>query len=235
MLSVVCFKWKPYPGYRSKFESAHVNVLRAMVERHYSKPHRFICITDDPEGLDSRVEVVPLWDDFSQMQSPHGRRYPSCYRRLKMFSPEIKDLVGERFVMMDLDCVVVGDLEPLWDRDEDFVAWGGTNRTTHYNGSMMLMTAGARKQVWEEFDPDISPIKSVNAGQFGSDQGWISFKLGKGEAMWDTSDGVYSYVVHLSPRRELLPKNARLVFFNGKIDPWSYDAQRLAWVRKYWC
>lgn len=235
MLSVVCFKWQPYPGYRSKFDSAHVNVLRAMVERHYHQPHRFICITDDPEGLDSRIEVVPLWDDFSNMASPHGRRYPSCYRRLKMFSPDIAQLVGERFVMLDLDCVIAGDLTELWDRPEDFVAWGGTNRTTHYNGSMMLMTAGARKQVWEDFDPATSPMKSVGAGQFGSDQGWISFKLGKGEAMWDTSDGVYSYMVHLNQRRELLPKNAKIVFFNGKIDPWSYEAQQLAWVRKYWC
>lgn len=233
MLSVVCWKWKPAQGYRSTFGPAAVNVLRAMVARHYREPHRFICVTDDPEGIDPRVEVVPLWNDFADLLSPHGGRNPSCYRRLRMFSPEIEAVFGKRFVSLDLDCVITNDMRPLWNRPEEFVAWGDTNRTTHYNGSMMLMTAGARPQVWTDFDPTSSPRLAKAAGQFGSDQAWISHRLGPSEAKWTTADGVYSFRNHLLPPHQL-PARARIVIFHGATDPWDAQAQRLAWVRKHY-
>lgn len=235
MLSVVTFKWKPLRQYRSQFDSSHVNVLRTMIERHYEKPHKFFCVTDDPEGLDNRIEAVPLWDDFKQVPSPHGAAYPSCYRRLKMYSQEAENIFGRRFVTMDLDAVVMRDVSPLWDRTEDFVIWAGTNNKTHYNGSMTLMTAGSRREVWDDFNPYKSPHDSVQAGQFGSDQGWISHKLGFGQPTWKFNDGVVSYSAHMRSHKGILPRSARIVFFNGKVDPWSPEAQALPWVRKHWC
>src|SRR5262245_54325564 len=121
--SVVCFKWRPAsPQYRSTFGPETVNVLRAMVARHFPHPHRFICVTDDPVGIDHRVEIVPLWEDFSQVPSPHGnlRKNPSCYRRLRMFASDAAEILGDRFVTLDLDCVIVGDMTSVWDRSEDF-------------------------------------------------------------------------------------------------------------------
>jgi hypothetical protein len=52
MLSVVTWRWKPRRGYRSSFGPETVNVLRSMVRRWYPKPHRFICVTDDPAGIE---------------------------------------------------------------------------------------------------------------------------------------------------------------------------------------
>ena len=232
MLSVVTWKWTPAPGYRSQFLPSTVNTLRAMVARHYRHPHRFLCVTDDPEGIDPSVEIVPLWNDFANLPSPHGGKNPSCYRRLRMFSPDIAAVFGERFVSLDLDCVMLDDLAPLWHRPEDFVAWGDTNPQpgSHYNCSMVLMTAGSRRQVWDTFDPLTSPQKALKARCWGSDQGWISYCLGKGEARWTKDDGVYSYRNHLQDRSEI-PANARVVFFHGKEDPWGVRAQRLPWVR----
>lgn len=234
MLSIVSFKWRPHPGYRSQFGPETVNVLKRMVARHYQKPHRFICITDDSHGIDADVEVLPLWQDHSNLSNPHGVKHPSCYRRLRMFSPQIAELVGSRFVMLDLDAVITSDVSPLWDRPEDFVIWGDTNPKTPYNGSMMLMTAGARKHVWERFDPQQSPRQAVRAGFFGSDQGWISYVLGKGEAKWTQSDGVYSWRNHVIPNRGQLPPGARIVLFHGGTDPWSDKAQRYEWVKRHW-
>jgi len=206
-----------------------------MVQKHYPKPHRFICVTDDPTGLEPGVEVVPLWQDFAGIPSPHGGKNPSCYRRLRMFHPEIGALVGPRFVTMDLDCVVTGDLSPIFDRTEDFVMWGDqTNPTTHYNGSLLLMTAGARPNVWERFDPVYSPRESRAAGQFGSDQGWISHCLGGGEAKFDKRDGVYSFRCHLGEGLEPLPADARVVFFHGRHDPWSPRVAHLAWIQEHY-
>lgn len=232
MLSVVCFKWRPASTYRSSYGPETVNVLRRMVARHYNRPHRFICVTDDAAGLAPDVEVVPLWDEFATVPSPHGRHNPSCYRRLRMFRADAGDTFGPRFVCVDLDTVIVGDVAPLWDRPEDFVIWGETDPRSWYNGSMFLLSAGSRRRVYEAFDPNRSPAKAKAAGRFGSDQGWISYVLGPGEASWTRADGVYSYRVHLKPNPSRLPPGARMVMFHGHVDPWSPEARALPWVRE---
>ncbi len=234
-LSVVCWKWPPAEGYRSTFKAKHVNTLRNMVARHYAKPHRFCCVTNDAVGLDPRIVVIPDREDFKGLPSPHGGKNPSCYRRLRMFEEGAADVFGPRFVSIDIDCVIVRDMAPVWDRPEPFVIWGDTNPQTLYNGSMVLLKAGARPKVWNDFDPKRSPETARSSGNFGSDQAWISYILGKGEAKWTRDDGVYSYRNELMRQGGQLPGNARVVMFHGPTDPWSADAQRLNWVRQHWC
>lgn len=230
-LSVVCWKWKPPAGYRSTFGPETVNVLRAMVRRHYPAPHRFICVTDDGAGIGNDVEILPLWNDHAGVVNPWGARQPSCYRRLRAFAKEAEALFGKRFVSLDLDCVLTGDMRPVWDRAEDFVIWGDTSPRTPYNGSMFLLRAGARCAVWDDFDPKTSPAKSRAMGYFGSDQAWIGARLGPLEAKWSQGDGVYSYRNDIK-RLGGLPDDARIVMFHGAVDPWSAEAQQLAWVRE---
>lgn len=234
MLSVVTWYWPPPPGYRSKFRAQHVNVLCSMVKRHYPHPHEFCCVTNYPQGLTADVRIIPDRADFAQLTSPNGGHNPSCYRRLRAFSPEALVDFGPRFVSLDLDTVIVGDLTPLWDRPEDFVIWGETNPKSFYNGSMWLLRAGTRTKVWDTFDPTRSPMLAYRAGKFGSDQGWLSYCLGQGEAIWTTADGVYSYNVHLKHNGGALPDNARIVMFHGSTDPDSPEAQRLKWVKQHW-
>lgn len=235
--TVVCFRWTPAKGYRSTFGPESVNTLRSMVRRHFDRPHRFVCFTDDTTGLDPCVEALPLWSDFADLPSPHGGKNPSCYRRLRMFSAEIASVLGQRFVSLDLDCVLTADVTPLWDRPEDFVMWGDTNSQpgSHYNGSMILQTAGARRQVWDRFDPKTSPSKAKAAGCWGSDQGWISYCLGPKEARWSKTDGVYSFRNHLRRVTTGLPPNARAVFFHGEFDPWTRGlSNQFPWIAQHW-
>lgn len=236
--SVVCWLWKPKGRYRSNYTTDTVNALYRMVKVHFPHPHRFLCVTDIPKGLDTGVEVIQAWNDFADLQSPHGAHQPSCYRRLRAFHPEIGRYFGQRFVSLDLDTVIVGDLSTLWDRPEDFVAWGETNPRSFYNGSMWMMTAGARPQVWERFNPKTTPTAAKSAGNFGSDQGALSWILGKGEATWNTKDGVYSYKVHLRGTATNLPANARIVMFHGVpwggSDPGYREAQRLMQEHSRW-
>lgn len=237
MLTFVCWKWQPTPGYRSKYGPDQVHTLRRMVARHYAKPHRFVCVTDDPTGINSDVEIVPLWNDHAGMISKHGVKNPSCYRRLRAFSAEARDWFGDRFVSIDLDMVLVNDVTPLFDRAEDFIIWSNStmDKRTHYNGSLWMMTAGARAQVWEDFDPKQSPQLAFRAGCFGSDQAWISYKLGPKEATWGPEDGIYSYRVHIArQRKNQLPADARIVAFHGGTDPWDHKGQQLAWVREHY-
>lgn len=234
MLSVVCWKWKPARGYRSTFGPETVNVLRGMVARNYPDPHRFICVTDDATGIDADVEIVPLWTEFSHLKNPSGDRNPSCYRRLRAFAPDAATYFGERFVSVDLDVVITGDLRPVWNRPEDFVIFGDTSAQTPFNGSMFLLTAGARPKVWTTFDPQTSPTKTHRARLFGSDQAWIRHCLGKHEAVWTVRDGVYSFRKHIQATG-VLPADAKMVVFHGIPDPWAPEAQKLPWVRQHYC
>lgn len=244
--SVVVWKWKK-PGYRSTFTSAHVNVMRAMVKRHYPFPHRFVCVTDDAEGIHPKVEVVTL-DHLAEVTGDKGADLlklknatwpgvgPSCYIRLRAFSSEFRGLVGERFVSIDLDCVITDDLTPLWSREEDFVIYAPASAGHHYNGSMWMMTCGSRAQVWEKFDPNSSPARSNAAGCNGSDQGWIQYVLGRGEARWTADDGIFAYKRDcLARRRGGLPPGARVVVFHGKPDPWDRRAlQHSPWIKDHY-
>lgn len=232
MLRVVCWKWKSKPDYHSKFTAQAVNTLRAMVDRCYRKPHEFVCITDDSTGIDSDVRIVPIWSDYSDLYGPNG---VNCYRRLRAFSTEAADIIGPRFVSLDLDSVLTGDMSPLWDRPEDFVIWGDTARNTPYNGSMFLLRAGTRTKVWDSFDPATSPTRALELKYVGSDQAWIGVSLGPNEPRWSQSDGVYSWRVHLKISGGRLPSNARAVFFHGRDNPWHDDLQRTyPWIAKHY-
>jgi len=222
-------------GYRSTFGPETVYALRDMIRRHYDRPHRFVCVTDEPEALRG-VETIPLWTDCANIPSPIGHSYPSCYRRLKVFAPDAGDLFGPRLVSIDLDMVIVKDIAPLFDRPDDFVIWGESDfpKTTPYCGSLWMLKTGSRPQVWTEFDRKSSPKRAWQAGCRGSDQGWISFILGPNEATWTRADGVYSYRKHLAPAGNRLPDDARVVVFHGKTDPWSHKARQIPWIAQHY-
>jgi len=235
-LTFVSWRWRPMPGYRSTFAPDTVYALRDMIAKHYALPHRFVCVTDEPHALPG-IETIPLWPDACRVPSPIGRSYPSCYRRLKVFAPDAGEMFGPRLVSIDLDSVIVGNIVPLFDRPEDFVIWGESDfpHTTPYCGSLWMLRTGTRPQVWTQFDEATSPQKAIRAGCRGSDQGWLSYVLGPKEATWGRKDGVYSFRKDITKRKGMtLPENAVLTCWHGKVDPWSYKAQQIPWVRQHY-
>jgi hypothetical protein len=249
MVAIVTFKWEPRPGYRSHFTSEHVNTMRRMVARHYQKPHRFICVTDKPDGLDASIEHVPLWDDHADVPNPTWKDGPSCYRRLKVFSHWFGKLIGERFYCMDLDMVVTSDLAPLFDRTEPFIAMRSHLPAIPLCGSFFGMDPGTQASVWDSFNPLRSPILSTKKGFRGSDQAWMTYCYGNKFPSWSSLEGVYSYVKLVpkvaryrptsafqwprDPKR--LPVDARLVVFTGKPDPWDSEALTASpWIRDHY-
>jgi hypothetical protein len=153
-----------------------------------------------------------------------------------LFHPDAAQWFGERVVSLDLDMVLTGDVRPLWNRPEDVVFCGDTNPQpgSHYNGSMMLVKTGSRPQVWTRFDPQRSPDEAFAARAWGSDQAWLSYCLGPGEAKWTHADGVYSFRNDIEKNGRRLPQDARLVSFHGRLDPWTPEAQQISWVREHY-
>lgn len=219
-------------------------MLWAMAARHLPIPHQFVCITDDAEGLDPRIEAVPMpQHTFDELVNPHQFKYdrarswgekkyfPSCYRRLWMFSGEAKAL-GERVLALDVDVVVTGSLLPLVDRDETFVGWCDERNTKpRVAGGAYLLTTGAHTDVWTDFWPATSPQIAADAGYSGSDQAWMSYKLQGIGGRWGRADGL-SKITWLDGEPD---EETRLVFTAGHSPPWSRDVQRrYGWLMKFW-
>lgn len=208
MLTILTWYWSQPKGI---YRPEHVNIWRDMVARNLSMPHRIACVTDLREGIDPSIEIIPPPRDFEDVRIPSwGFGKPQCLRRLAMFRRDAADIFGERFVCMDLDCVVSGLLDPLFDTDAEFKICKGTAESRPYNGSMMLVKAGARPQLYDRFTVQ----EATEAGRHfvGSDQAWISYALGPNEQTWGSEDGV-----HFWERRE---PDTRLQFFPGQFKPW---------------
>lgn len=232
MKSVVCWLWNE--GFRD-YRPEYVNVLHRMFQRHLPEPHRFICVTDERGQYDSGIEVMPTPEAarrIASIRTPEGGRFPSCYRRLWMFSPEAVCL-GDRVMLVDIDVVLTGDVTHLFDVDADFVGWKpratwGNNQ--RIGGGLYVMTPGTQSHVWEDFRGDASIREARRFGYRGSDQAWMSYKL-RGCSLLPYDCGVYS-IRDLDNGRKPLPSDACIVQFNGRTKPWH---SALAWVRKHWC
>lgn len=216
MLTIVTWLWKT-TGWRTGYGAEHVNTLQRMVAANLSIPHVFKCFTDMPEGID--CETYPLW--ASPPTDTHKTK-PNCYRRLKAFGTELRPFLGEKFVSLDLDCVICGDITPILDKKDDFLILEGSS--SPYNGSMWMMKTGSRKKVWDDFSPQSSPIiaaqQKTPQGRpyYGSDQAWISYKI-PGEKTWSKKDGIYQYVYDIKDKP--FPNDARIIFYAGAEKPWS--------------
>lgn len=92
-LVVVCVKWG------TRYGADYVNRLHAAVLRQLPEPpSAFVCFTEDPGGLDDRIDVRPLPSELSLWW---GKAY--------LFSEEAR-LDGNRVLFLDLDQVIVGSL-----------------------------------------------------------------------------------------------------------------------------
>jgi hypothetical protein len=214
VLTVLTWLWKQPEG-RTTYSAEHVWIWADMVSRNLAMKHRLACVTNETD-LPPNVERIDPPGEFEDVQPKWGPRKPNCFRRLVMFRRDAAKTFGRRFVSMDLDVTIGGQLDPLFDRPEDFVILKGSAPVRPYNGSLMLIRAGCRPQVYEDFDQ----AGADASGELfhGSDQAWLAHKLGPNEAIWDKSDGV-QYFRPGGWSNKLQP---RIVFFPGppRLKPW---------------
>ena len=68
-LQIVLWKWRHPRKLHVLFDysAEAVNRLRHELAEHLTIPHDVVCITDDPNGIDSGIRVLPLWDDAAAL------------------------------------------------------------------------------------------------------------------------------------------------------------------------
>lgn len=234
--TVVFWLWGDENSTRS-FEPEHVNVVARSISRTASEPLRIVCVAERNVGFDSGVEVFPMPLEASRLgaiRSPEGQRFPSCYRRLWMFSEAAKAL-GDYVLLLDIDLVVLGDLAPLFDTSKEFIGWRpyrDWGRQKRVGGGIYMLKTGSRTEVWTSFTGYRSIQEARAAGFRGSDQAWMSYRLAETAHLYGRGAGIYS-VRDLDPPLTKVPADARIVQFNGNRKPWHY-VNSLGWVADHW-
>jgi hypothetical protein len=221
VLTVITWWWG------EKYSSDYVEKLHRGFKHHLKQPHRFVCVTDK---LTSWVGFE-RWD----IQDIGLTQIRGCFARLRMFDPDWQreHNIDDRLVCVDLDCIITGRLDQLFDRPEAFVILQGANSVNPcpYNGSVMMLRAGAHPEVWSELS--LEAIKVMKCHEFPDDQGWLWHKI-PNAAGWTAgrTSGIYAFGKPGWPRGDALPEQARLIAFPGWRDPGKY--KYLPWIRQHW-
>ena len=105
--NVVCIKWG------TKFGADYVNSLYRMVEKNLTIPHRFVCFTDNAEGIDPGVEIRPL-PELNDEGLPE-----KAWRKLGLFTDQLADLEGEA-LFLDLDVVIRDNIDCFFEKEGEF-------------------------------------------------------------------------------------------------------------------
>ena len=243
-LTVACYFWVD-PARRRSYQITpdDVRAWDRMIAKHLTLPHRRVCITHRPDLIDF-METAPI---------DCAKHVPgTCLVKLMHWRPDIGPLLGERICVMDVDCVVTDSLDLVLDRTEDVVLWKNPNyeeggKRGFYQGSMQLLSAGARPFLWADFDPNVTPTW-LNRRFGGAEQCWISERLNTSypdagwewtEPHWTEADGVYGAGRLFNGRmgegvQTELPENARIVFTPGDRSPSQPEVQRAhPWMREH--
>ena len=235
-LTVVTWLWA---GQKKAFLPEYANRLASMFGRCCTIPHRFVCITDFPaDKFESRVDVVRMPESAQSMRgirSPEGAGFPSCYRRLWVFSDEARAL-GERILSVDLDVVLTGNIDHIAALDAPFVGWvpgdNVWNGRRRYGGGLYLLRTGAHPEVWRDFNGVQSIRAARRAGYRGSDQAWLNFKLYGRSARIPSDAGVVMFRPWAKRPERLPVGRVCMVQFSGPRKPWNHT--HVSWVKKHW-
>ncbi len=215
----------------SLYGPEYVNRLYGMVRGNTSGPIRFICMTDNRDGIRDEVEVLPCPE--IAVPSSHRNR---PWRKVSLFadSERLFGLEGS-WLFLDLDLVVTGDLNKFFDYcpDEPFVVmmnWTQLGRGIG-NTSCYRFHVGSATELLDNLENNHENIFAV----FPNSQTYISKTIGR-KAFWPDPWCVL-FKVHCVPpwpqrfwKTPVLPEGACVVAFPGNPNP--PDAANGLWPEK---
>lgn len=223
-VNVVCLKWG------TRYPAFYVNRLYAGVRRNMRRPFRFVCFTNEPEGLVDGVEVQPV------PPPPEGlgdHKWPTVYTKLALFKGGCGGLEGPT-LFLDIDQIIVGDMDRFFDyRPGEFCIIHNwiefrkrifRRRPDIGNSSCFRFEAGGMNRVWEAFRDNLG--KAYDKRLFATEQAFMTHAVGLDRVNWWPGDWVVSFKrschrtfplnLFLQPKP---PKGASILCFHGDPSP----------------
>ncbi len=244
---VLCIKWG------NLYPTAYVNLLFRAVKDHMDHPFRFVCLTDEAEGLDPEIEPFPIPEFGLKPERFRAGLWP----KLSIFKPDLYSLKG-RCLFIDLDSMIVGSLEPLFQLNGELIMIGGGRNWKHPKKNLkpeamsgvFAFDFGSQYQIFETFCANREKAYAHSA----NDTVFIE-KYGRNITFWP-SDFIVSFKHHLCQpfgKAFFLEPNppqpsTKIVAFHG--DPRPIDVVRskgplwvnfprfvrvpVSWAKDYW-
>jgi uncharacterized Rossmann fold enzyme len=213
MLNVLCLKAGEAYG------PEYVNILFDMVRRNLPEgyPGRFVCITDNPSGLDGGIEILPL---------PPGLE--KWWGKLYMFKRGLFP-DGTRCLFMDLDTLIIGNMQKLADYRGQFATLRDFYYPQQVGPAIIAWEAGDfASSVWEEWEAQGRPrhpmgdlwwLNNLDQGRFAKEIDILQDKL----------PGFFcSYKADCHPYP---PNGTAVVCFHGQPKPANCGEE---WVASVW-
>lgn len=224
---MITFVYWLYRGERDYYKAEHINAQLFMLENFAEEDFQVVCVTDTPEGINSKIQIIPCPVDDGAIE-PTDKRFPRCYRKLWNWSQDAT-ILGERICSIDLDTVIVGPWKKLVSRKEPCVMWRGRGKILL--GGAYLLDTGSYTSVWDDFDFALSPIKLREKRLQESDQGWLNYVMPKDIPTWNKEDGI----LHPTLKLAELPKGTSVVSFGGIHKPWHKQSRiDYPWIDKFY-
>ena len=240
MDNIVCMKWG------SRYSPEYVNILADSVRRHMVRPYRFVCFTEDAEGITPDVEIRPL---------PHMELNPELpergWRKLTMFQASLADLEGTA-LFLDLDIVVMNSLDPFFDVPGGFRIIKDWNLSGSWigNSSVFRFEIGKHQDVLDYYVNNGNKVRKAHRNE----QAYLSWAMKKKGLLeyWDP-DWCVSFKrscirsvpmsLFIEPKRP--SAQTRIVVFHGSPNPhqvlggWSCPGKLrfvrpTAWIGDNW-
>ena len=236
----VCMKWG------TKYPANDVNRLYQAVRASTPGDIRFYCLTDDANGIDTGITVLPIPDlPLSMGGAERG------WRKLALFNPQLTAIQGPT-LFLDLDMIIVGSLAPFFEVGQDFSVIKDYKRIRYrnrYTGntSVFLYIGGQDYGMYprlQELGPAVATMYR-NEQEFLSDTMRLIGKLRYWPRSWCPSykyDCIPSFPMSLWQTPQM-PADAKVLVFHGHPKPeeaaigagnkWYRPTRAAPWLSRY--
>lgn len=235
-VNVICIKWG------DRYPAHYVNKLHSMVKKNLTLKHRFVCLTEESEGLDSKIEVIPIPDIYVR---PDRRNSP--WRKISMCARKLGDLSGKT-LFLDLDLIIVDNIDCFFTYSDTFSIienWTQLGRGIG-NSSVYCFEIGKHFDVLEYFGEHADEIYE----KYGNSQTYLSKKIG--DINFWPEQWCRSFKFHSIPKGinrffkpPSIPDGCRILVFHGDPNPdqglvGDYGSKLrkyfkpAPWISEYW-
>ncbi len=254
MRSLVCMKWG------TKYGPEYVNRLYTQACINLTPALRFVCFTDNGEGLDADIEVHPLpqWHIDEQKLLRPGM---DTWRKISLFRPGLAKLEGD-ILYLDLDVVITGNLDGLftfnpgrfcvirdWMEQRRYWRRYGPRAGADINTSVFRFNSARHGFIFDNFVTKQSQIMD----KFRIEQQYVGETITvAGEKTYWPGEWIVSFKRQCIPtipsnlwRQPRQPEGARVIVFHGHPLPHEaidgHVTHRLdryckptPWLKRYW-
>lgn len=212
-LTFVCLNAGNYCGRGAEY----VNKLADGVRRNMPPGirWRFVCITDNTEGLDANIEAMPLPSNIK-----------GWWGKLYMFKRGLFE-DGTRMVFFDLDTLIVGSLARIVEYKGDMAILRDFYMPSRGAPGVILWKAGVHSRIWDEWEAQGRPENPMG------DLWWIeNLDQGRFTKGIDRLQDMYpDMFVSFKVSGGFLPKKCAVVCFHGLPRPHQVVT---GWVPEVW-